>query len=175
MKEFIPEGIVPKLGAVLILFYPKNNRIMTLLMRRPDYDGTHAGQISFPGGKFEEADADLSRTAIRETQEETGTDGSGIEVIGKLTDLYIPPSNFHVHPFVGCASQALTFSPDPAEVAELFEIDIAELLDKNSVKTMPRFNKTLNKEVDTPYFEIRGNVVWGATAMMIAELREILK
>ena len=174
MKEFIPEGLQPRLGSVLILFYPEAGKIRTVLMQRPDYEGTHSGQISFPGGKFEEQDADLARTALREAQEETGADCSCVEILGKLTELYIPPSNFHVHPFVGFTATAPVFSPDPTEVAELIHVDLEELTRTGIERSMIRFNKTLNKEMETPYFEIQGKTVWGATAMMIAELRAII-
>ncbi len=174
MKDFIPEGVRPRLGSVLILFYPEAGKIRTVLMKRPDYEGIHSGQISFPGGKYEEQDGDLAATALRETREETGADCSSVEILGKLTELYIPPSNFHVHPFVGCTPCTPVFSPDPAEVAELIPVDLEELMQKGIERTMLRFNKTLNRELETPYLEIQGRVVWGATAMMIAELREII-
>ena len=174
MKEFIPEGRVPKAGAVLVWFFPVKNVPYMVLMKRPDYEGTHSGQISLPGGKFEEKDIELRVTALRETAEETGADVAGVEVIGKLTDLYIPPSNFHVHPFIAYSSHRPAFSPDPNEVAGLFEISLEELCTDN-IKSMRRHNRSLDKEVETPYYEIQQQVVWGATAMIISELREIIR
>lgn len=175
MKEFMPPGVTPRIGSVMILFYPSEGRVKTILMKRPEQNVSHAGQISFPGGKFEESDPSLEFTALRETEEETGALASSIVVAGKLSDLYIPPSNFHVHPFVGYTPLKPEFKPDPQEVAALIEVDVYELLHEDNVRSMYRFNRTLGKEVETPYIGIQGETVWGATAMMISELREILK
>lgn len=175
MKDFIPPGVNPRIGSVLILFYPYHAGIRTVMMKRPEHDVTHAGQISFPGGKHELSDQDLAHTAVRETEEETGARASDIRILGKLSDLYIPPSNFHVHPFVGISQIQPQFNPDPAEVAALLHVDLEELILADNVKSMRHFNRSLGKEVDTPYFDIQGETVWGATAMMISELREILR
>ncbi|MCC7303625.1 MAG: CoA pyrophosphatase [Bacteroidia bacterium] len=175
LREFIPAGVTPRLGSVLLLFYPENGRPMTVLMKRPQSALAHAGQISFPGGKREDCDADLECTALRETEEEIGVPAADLKVIGRLSDLYIPPSNFHVHPFVGYTEKTPAFRPDPAEVAGLLYVEAKVLLHSDNVKSMRRFNKTLGKEVETPYFDVCGETVWGATAMMISELREVMK
>ena len=100
IREIPKQNYSPKLSAVLILLFPHNNSINTVLIQRPEYAGIHSGQIAFPGGKFEDDDIELSRTALRETSEEIGIITENIEIIGSLTDIYITPSNFLVRPFV---------------------------------------------------------------------------
>ena len=117
-------------SSVLILFYPSNNEIMTVLIVRQIYNGVHSGQISFPGGKFDESDKDLKYTALREANEEIGVLPSDIEIIGQLTKLYIYPSNMNVNPFVGYVRKKPVFIPDHYEVNEILEIPINTISDK---------------------------------------------
>ena len=162
-----------KLAAVLILFYPSENGVAFPLIQRPSYDGVHSGQVGLPGGKRELEDADLGQTALRETHEEIGVNPSNIQLLGSLTEIFIPPSNFLVHPYVGVTGTEPRFKPDSIEVSEIFTSSITELTSPNLIgQTKVSVGKGIR--IDTPYFQIDNRVVWGATAMMLSELREIL-
>jgi 8-oxo-dGTP pyrophosphatase MutT (NUDIX family) len=159
-------------SAVLILFYPYKNQIFIPLILRPPYDGVHGGQMAFPGGRVEKEDENLTRTALREAQEEIGVRLTDIKIIGQLTKLFIPPSNFYVQPVVGYMNSKPDFYPDAREVDKVFEVTLEEI---NNPEIIGR--KMLNVkgiEVDTPFYDIQNNTVWGATAMMISELLEVL-
>jgi 8-oxo-dGTP pyrophosphatase MutT (NUDIX family) len=164
----------PRLGAVMILLYPKNEEWYYVLMQRPDYEGTHGGQVSFPGGKKEEEDESLEQTALREANEEVGIDPDAVTVLGQLTQVYIPPSRFLVHPFLGYTTTTPNFIPDAREVKEVIETPLHLLLDESIVK-QTKVKISTGFTLDTPYFDIDNRVVWGATATMLNELKEILK
>ncbi len=160
-------------AAVLVLLFSQDKRLYTLLIKRAEYEGPHSGQISLPGGKYESGDFDLLGTSLRETAEETGTDPSEISIIGRLTTLEIPVSNFEVHPFVGCMDKKPGFNPDPTEVEYLIETDLNALLNPDIKKT-----KIMNiggYSIELPYYDYKGNHIWGATAMMLSEFLEVLK
>lgn len=161
-------------GAVLILFYPGLDEVFFPLIKRPEYEGVHSGQIAFPGGKYEMGDADLRFTALREAQEEVGVDPSQVQILGEMTSLYIPPSNFLVSPFIGIAQQKPNFVPEIKEVDRILLPTLKELLSP-SIKKQKKFHFSRHLILDTPYFEIDGEVVWGATAMMLSELLHLLK
>ncbi len=159
-------------SAVLILFYPSENKIFIPLILRPQYDGVHGGQMAFPGGRAEKEDENLIRTALREAQEEIGVRVSDVQILGKLTKLYIPPSNFYVQPVVGCMDRKPDFFPDPREVDQVIEIALSDMHNPNIIG-----RKVLNVrgvEIDTPFYDILETTVWGATAMMIAELLMVI-
>jgi len=160
-------------AAVLILLYPEKNSVYTLFMQRHNYDGIHGGQISFPGGKKEPSDEDLIQTALREAQEETGIDPAGISVIGTLTPLFIPVSNMNVTPVVGWAREKPAFNHQSEEVDFLFDADLKILLDPLIIKTKPFDIR--GESLEIRYFDYEGNVIWGATAMMLNELLAVLK
>lgn len=162
-----------RLGAVLALFYPGCNGVRLTFIRRSNSEGVHGGQIAFPGGAYEPTDHSMLNTALREAEEEIGINAAEVSVMGELSTLYIPPSNFLVYPFVGYLSQKPVFSPDFREVSEVFALDVNELLNENSVceaKTNVR-----NSEITVPCFLIDGLVIWGATAMIVSELIEVIK
>lgn len=162
-----------KLGGVMILFYPDDIGIHIPLMKRPEYNGAHSGQISFPGGKLEKGDKDLVATALRETQEEIGVEQAAVEVIGNLSEMFIIASNFKVLPTIGVLYEKPEFVPDLIEVVEVFPMNLRQLHDESirKIKTMhfPPYT------IQSPYFEVRGEVVWGATAMMLSELAHVLE
>lgn len=163
----------PRLGGVMVLLYPDEQGIHIPLMKRPEYDGAHSGQVSFPGGKLENVDTNLIDTALRETHEEIGVPKEQIEVIGNLSELFIIASNFKVLPTVGVIREKPNFIPDPIEVADVLPMAINALNDYSirSVKEM-RFPPYT---IFSPYFDVRGEVVWGATAMMLSELAELVR
>jgi 8-oxo-dGTP pyrophosphatase MutT (NUDIX family) len=160
-------------SSVLILLYPLAGSIGLVLMLRPEYRGIHSGQISLPGGKFEETDESLIYTALREAREEIGIDPMQVQVIGQLTELYIPPSNFLVTPVVGYQASQPHFTADPKEVAKIIEIQLDDLLNESN-RQMKRMKISLGFSLKVPSYFIDGNIVWGATAMILSELGEIV-
>lgn len=167
-------GLKPLVSAVLILFYEKNSEIYTVFMKRSSYDGVHSGQISFPGGKYEESDSSLIETAFREANEEIGINYEQIKHIGELSELYIPPSNFNVFPVLAYTTKIPEFILDRNEVEKLIEIPISllrkpEIIQNKNIKN--RFNKRFNVSC---YF-IDNEIIWGATAMIVSELNELIK
>jgi 8-oxo-dGTP pyrophosphatase MutT (NUDIX family) len=161
-------------SSVLILLYPINNSIKTVVMLRPSYNGVHGGQISLPGGKWEPTDNDLGITALRETYEEIGVPKSDIHLIGRLSPLYIPPSNYIVFPYIGLTDHKPDFLIDPNEVQELIEIDILELLKKDKSATRKIVFKDGNY-AEVPCYSFGDTIIWGATAMILSEFRVLLE
>jgi 8-oxo-dGTP pyrophosphatase MutT (NUDIX family) len=160
-------------SAVLILLFPnEQNQISVLLIERMTYNGHHSGQIAFPGGKVEPDDIDLEATALREFFEETGADDTPT-VIGKLTPVYIPVSKFMVQPFVSYVEKKPNFSASAYEVNELIEWEINHLLNPDIIKETT-IEPTPGYKLKTPYFDVQGKVLWGATAMMLNELKIII-
>jgi 8-oxo-dGTP pyrophosphatase MutT (NUDIX family) len=160
-------------SAVLIVFYPFKDSVFFPLILRPAYDGIHSSQVSFPGGRMELRDESLVQTALREAHEELAIQSDQVSVLGKLTDVYIPPSNFLVSPYVGYSETVPTFIPDPYEVEQVIEADLRLLFDKTLLK-----EKTIlvgDMSIIAPYFDIYGHTVWGATAMMLSELKDIIE
>lgn len=174
MQEYYELGNKnPRQSAVLICLYPYQESIYTLLMLRPNEQGAHSGQVSFPGGRFETGDGDLQTTALREAEEEIGIEKSSVEVIGALTGLYIPVSNSFVQPYVGYLSGKPLLFKNDSEVKEIIEAD-TKFLFNPALKGNEVF-KGLNKvTIEAPYYNILGHKVWGATAMMLSELEVIL-
>lgn len=168
------ENYNPKQSAVLILLFPENDSIHTILIQRGKYEGVHSGQIAFPGGRFEEGDLDLKQTALRETAEEIGIIPQNINVIGCLTDVYITPSNFLVKPFIGVINHKPDFILDLIEVEKIIPVNLFNLNDK-SIRKEKSILQSGGYKIKTPYFEIEGLTVWGATAMMISELNAVVE
>ncbi|MGE5421275.1 MAG: NUDIX hydrolase [Chloroflexota bacterium] len=162
-----------KVAGVLILLWPENRRIHTVFMQRPDYLGFHGGQISFPGGKQEHSDENIIRTAFREAEEETGISTDKVEVAGMLTPLFIPVSNMIVTAVLGCTVEKPSFRPDPREVDHLIIADLNRFLDPEMINTRPM--ELRGETYDVRYFAYDDYVIWGATAMMLNELLEIIR
>ncbi len=160
-------------ASVLILLYPFNGSVHTVFMQRPDYNGVHGGQISFPGGKQEPSDKDSIQTALREAEEETGVDPASISVIGILTPLFIPVSNIIVTPVVAWTDKKPVFIHQEEEVVFLFDAEIRRFYDPSIIKTRPL--KIGSEMMDVKYFDYEGNMIWGATSMILNELLVILK
>lgn len=160
-------------SAVLILLYPnEHNETILLLIERMTYNGYHSGQIALPGGKAEETDKDLEATALREFFEETGADAMP-EIIGRLTPVYIPVSKFSVQPFVASLPKRPNFSVNTREVQQLIEWPFtnfisAQTIKQTTIEPMPGLKLT------TPYFDVQDKVLWGATAMIMNELRWVV-
>jgi len=164
----------PRNAAVMMLFFPKEASTHIALILRPEYEGVHSGQIALPGGKFEKEDLNFTETALRETEEEIGVAIDHVEVIKTLTKVYIPPSNFWVHPFLGFTKERPQFVIQEEEVAKVIEVPLEELLNEANVK--PQILSTsYAKNIEVPSFILDGYVVWGATAMMLSELKMFIK
>ena len=158
-------------AAVLILLYPRGRRLHLVLTRRTSEVDHHRDQISFPGGERDEHET-IVAAALREASEELGVRPADVRVLGNLTPLYIPASNFCMFPIVGAAAKRPAFRRAPAEVAEIIELPLAVLLDPKSVR---RETWTLHgRETMVPFYYFRGHKIWGATAMVLAELGEII-
>lgn len=167
--------INPRLSAVVAVLFHENNQLKIVFIRRSDYVGFHSGQISFPGGRYEEHDGDLKVTAYRELEEEIGIKKDHLEELGYLSDLYVPPSNFLVRTYVAYATKRPVYKPDPREVKEVIEIEIACFYKEEIVKWQhfPTFNN--QQPTYSPCFDVNGTVIWGATAMILSELLDLLR
>ena len=164
-----------KVASVLILLYPHLDSAYVPFILRTSYEGTHGGQVSFPGGKSDTDDLTLENTALRESKEEIGIIAENTVIIAKLTSLYIPPSNFLVHPFLAYSEKRPDFKIDKSEVEKLLEVDISELLDESNKKMKQITHRATGTLMDTPYLDIQNETIWGATAMMISELNAIIR
>lgn len=175
MPDRIPDDARP--SAVLILLFPIEAELHLLLIKRTEDGRAHSGQIALPGGKQDDADADLKATALREAQEEVGIISGEVDIIGALTPLYIPVSNFRVYPYVAYAAQQPAYNINKSEIAGVFELPVSGL-----------FHHSRKAEVDVTspampgvirnvkaYRLADGTIIWGATAMILSELETILK
>jgi len=173
-KRLDMSSINPRRAAVMMLFYPKNNEAHLILIVRNSYPGIHSSQIGFPGGKVELSDISLDETALRETFEEIGIAKDKITVVKAFTELYIPPSNFMVTPFLGYSIEELTFIPDAREVFGLIELPLSVFLD-DSILVTKTLKTSYMEEAGVPAFKFEDFYVWGATAQMMNELKEVIK
>lgn len=170
----IPVADSARKAAVLILLYEKFEEwYFPLIQRTTNEKDKHSGQVSLPGGKFENADRTLATTALREAEEELGINSNDVELIGQLTELYIPVSNFLVQPYIGYLSYEPSFTPEVSEVSEIIEAPFVIFQNDNSVQHKDMFFQSGYSIKQVPYFDIQNKVVWGATAMILSELREI--
>lgn len=164
-----------KKAAVLALFYPDEMQVTKLiLILRNTYKGVHSAQVGFPGGKLEDSDASLKYAAMRETFEEVGVPINAINILRPMTELYIPPSNFTVYPFLGVTHNTPIFVKQDDEVEGLIEVFLSDFVDDLSM-TSVKVMTSMQKEMLVPAFELNGHIVWGATAMMLSELKDLLK
>ncbi len=156
----------PRLAGVLILLYPIEGKLHFTLMRRPEYEGVHSGQISLPGGS-REGNETFEQTAIREAHEEIGLNDP-VQIIGALTPVYVPPSDFEIHPIVGTLPQRPVLKADPDEVAEIIEAPLSILVDDGlkGSETLQRDGYTLT----VGFYRVGPHKVWGATAAILSEL-----
>ena len=159
----------------MAVFYPgQQEETRFVLILRKTYKGVHSNQVGFPGGRVEKFDRDLMQTALRETEEEVGIPQEEVQVLRELTRLYIPPSNFWVQPFMGIIQKTPLLVPQEEEVESVLEIDIDHFL-SDSCLTHQRLSTSYATNIEVPAFLLNGHVVWGATAMMLSEMKEILR
>lgn len=163
----------PRPGSVLILLYPDQNKIFFPLIQRPEYAGAHSGQVSLPGGKAEPGE-NIIETALREGEEEIGISVNEVKVIGMLSEFFVIPSNFLVTPVIGYVPSVPALTPDAIEVDRILFGNVPDLIHDQAIKSKEilaagRF------AMQAPYFDVEGQVVWGATAMMLNEFRTVVR
>jgi 8-oxo-dGTP pyrophosphatase MutT (NUDIX family) len=172
-----PPGMTPPAIArdagVLMLLYPHQGETWTVFIRRSGNDlrDRHKGQISFPGGKREPIDPDMAASALRETEEEIGVIRSDIQLVRPLTPLYIPVSNFLVHPFLGMTTHRPSFVPQLEEVADILEMPLSHFFRPDAVRHAEMAIGGGLVLRDVPFFDVQGHMLWGATAMILNEFR----
>ena len=175
MPEEIPANA--RASAVLVLLFRMAEELHVLLMKRKEDKGAHSGQVSFPGGRQETSDADLRATALREAQEEVGILSAEVDILGALTPLYIPVSNFNVYPYVGYANERPQYNLSKQEVAYVMEVPVSKLFHE-SRKTV---TDVVSPAVPGVIRQVKaykledGTIIWGATAMIISELEVLLQ
>lgn len=175
-RSVLPQhnGTPPRQAGVLALIHPAPDQsLQIVLTRRTEHLRGHSGQISFPGGQRDPEDANFLSTALRETCEELGLCNEPIHIIGELATVYIPPSHFEVYPAVGYLDNQPHFAPNPQEVAEVFSIPLAHLLD-DALKGREQ-RDIQGFRITIPYYFLGGHKVWGATAAMLSEIEARLR
>ena len=164
-----------KYAGVLALFYPdKYGQTSFVLILRKTYKGVHSAQVGFPGGKLEKNDKSLEEAAIRETVEEVGVQPNTIAIVRDLSQIYIPPSNFYVFPFIAITEKTPQFKKEEKEVEAIIEVSLKEFLDDNALFEK-KVKTSYSLEIEVPAFKLNGYTVWGATAMMLSEIKDLLK
>jgi 8-oxo-dGTP pyrophosphatase MutT (NUDIX family) len=163
-----PPGASPRAGAVLVLLYPVEGEIHVPLTVRTASLRTHSGEISLPGGGYDAEDKTLSQTALREAWEELGVEPETVEIVTDLMPVWIPISNFRIMPFVGLTHERPIFRPAPAEVAAVVEAPLSRLADPACIQSELR--ELRGQMVHIPYFALDEHKVWGATALILAQL-----
>ncbi len=158
-------------AAVLVLLYPWRKKLHLVLTRRTSTVAHHQAQVSFPGGRMDEGENTIT-AAIREAQEELKIIPDSIRILGELTPLYVPPSNYCIYPVVAAAKERPGFMPSPVEVAEVIELPVDHLLDETNIRIENWQLRGMN--VHVPFYFFEGHKIWGATAMILAELTEII-
>ena len=164
----------PSQAGVMAVFYPDaSNDTRIVLILRKTYKGVHSNQVGFPGGRREAEDHDLQDTALRETEEEVGIPKEKIEVIKKLSKLYIPPSNFWVQPYIGIVDETPQFVREESEVEAILEVLLSDFLNDQNIIS-EKLTTSYADDIDVPAYLLNEKVVWGATGMMLSEVRQLL-
>lgn len=161
-------------SAVMLLLYKNGDSFCLPLIKRHDYKGSHSGQVGLPGGKHDEKDGDLVNTALRELNEEIGIDKDQIEILGALTPVFIPVSSFYVQPYIGYYKHSeIIFDIDTREVKQLLSLRI-DLLKEDSIAKEGGIVSGEGYKLKTPYFSVEGEMIWGATAMILNEFKALI-
>lgn len=173
MKNNENELALTKLSSVLLLLYPEGEQIYICLIKRPTHMRHHPGQIGFPGGKVEKDDFSAEKAALREAQEEVGIDPSNIEILGRLSELYVEVSQFSIQPFVAWADHKPDFLVNTDEVEKLILFPLNDFVANETI--METELDTFSGRMRVKYYPYNSEIIWGATAMILSELIEILK
>lgn len=173
VEEVLQSSVTPRQSAVIFLLYPSANDWHFLLLKRHDYEGVHSGQVGFPGGRLEPEETPV-QAALREFWEETGVTLDQKEIVRELTSLYIPPSNFIVQPFVAIIERNPVWKFDQREVARGIEVPLKNLTVKNNIVDSDVRISGGALRLNVKSFHFDGETVWGATAMILSECKEIL-
>lgn len=172
-EKFISPSMVYQPSAVLIYLFPDHEgKTHISILRRTVYPGHHSGQLALPGGKFEPEDRNIIQTAIRETKEEIGISIDSQQVIGRLSPLAVPISNFEITPVVAYSHNVPDFILDPVEVDQLYLLPIQKLIQAPVLSG--NFESKNNLQIHAPYYAIDDLKIWGATAMILAEFIHII-
>ena len=163
-----------KQSAVLILLFKQNDVLKMIVIRRSNHVGIHAGQIAFPGGRYEDDDLTVLNTALREIHEEIGITKDEVEVLGRLSDIYVPPSNFLISVFVGFLNKKPNYKLQQSEVAEVIEIPFNTFLQPDIIKHKNFYVSEIKDPSYAPYYDVPNASIWGASAMVISELIDVL-
>ena len=162
-----------KHSGVLFLLFQKDNRLYTCLIKRPASMKHHPGQIGFPGGQLENCDSSPQTAAMREAEEEVGLPRNSYEIIGKLSDLYIQVSNFMIHPYIAWTDEEPDFRINESEVEKIILFPIQDFME--NVKLAETEVNTFSGPIIVPYYPFGDEIIWGATAMILAEFFELTK
>lgn len=173
LNNYNPNPEFARKGGVLLLLYYSDNELNIALIKRAKDGGVHSGQIAFPGGKHEQEDSSIIETALRETNEEIGVNKNSIEVLGTLTNLYIPVSNYNVYPTVGFCNTEPKFTINKSEVEKMILLPLNNFIKLENIKSGKITVK--NQEIETKFYKINDQIIWGATAMIISEFIEHIK
>ncbi len=175
-RELLPpinEAEKMKHSAILFLIFPENEKFYTCLIKRPASMRYHPGQLAFPGGKVEKGDLSPQMAAIRETEEEVGVGPGSYLIIGKLSDLYIPVSNFIIHPYLAWADRKPDFFANYSEVEDIVLFPLHDFMENEHIEQTQM--TTSFGMTNVPYYSCYSEKVWGATAMILSEFFEITK
>ena len=173
LKIYERELTSVKMSSVLVLLFPEGEKLFVCLMKRPSTMKHHPGQISFPGGQVEKEDVSAEMTALREAREEVGIDPASVEVIGKLSDLFVEVSQFSIQPFLAWADRMPDFQVNSGEVEALLLFPLSDFVASEMISETEM--KTVSGPLIVRYYPYNGETIWGATAMILSELIEILK
>lgn len=175
ITEYNEKIIDAKKSAVMILLFHEEANLKVIVIRRSFYVGIHAGQIAFPGGRYEEEDGNVENTAKREIEEEIGITSDKIEILGRLTDIYVPPSNFLISIFVGYLEQKPVYKIDKREVAEVIEIDFNDFYKEDIIHEKEFLVPSMQSSTRALYYHVGNIELWGASAMVMTELLDVIK
>lgn len=168
--QYFNDELKLKPAAVMIMLFPEDDKIKTVFIERTPDPGPHSGQIAFPGGRKDPEDKDLFETAIREAMEEAGVSIDRNQIIGNLTPIEIPISGYSVLPVISVLPARPDFTVCYEEVNDIFVVDLPALLKNKHYKTVP----ARGIHIETPCYMFCETIVWGATAMVLSELEEII-